>query len=596
MATIAYKYGALWPKDWGPDCERQLQLQVELWNALVRIYNETKAEIRALTPNTEELDIATKALDTFRVDAQATEMRIKAARSGILNSEESIDPQQIRNDRLHLAEVRRSIKIATQDRLGLARSARAAYASEQVATAIDRQQQHFKEARQKAASSGLWWSNYNAIMASFDVARQRRAKDGGGDLKEKRFHGDGRLTVQLQGGATIDEIFASPEDGGRSEARLIMAPPPGWENCRAGKTPPTPGSKRSNRRSLATLALTVYTSRNEDGKVIRRFINIPIVYDRPLPSDARIQQIVMTRRRGNRSPTGDWRYEVVFTLRVADPVMRPSERLAAIHIGWRKVADGIRVATVADCRGCSYFVLPLSINNRFERASSMLSLADTSAKEMQHIIKSQFHINESSPSLIINDIELVNIAHSGSSAAMRLRGMLRNWLEHCPDYYQELRDVLSAWSHKDVTLRWMARNIVSRAVRHRRDVVRVWVAGLVANYDTVIIQQNNIAKLKRRGKTTDLEMGERRCIQRMAPGDVRANVVMSLAKNGITVHSFTEDIPLTCSICGGLIAHQGDSTTMIRCSFCPAHQDIDENTARNYLAALVRQRRQESSS
>ena len=573
MATISYKYGALWPKDWTDDCDRQMWLQMELWNALVHIHHETGDAIRALTPSTGDLAAATVSLEQMRSEAAELESRIKAA---------GASPG---DDRLRLAGIRKALKAVASRRVELARQARAEGAAEQVAVVYDEQQQRFKDARREGAHNGLWWGNYNAIMTSFDGARSHLAW-AGGDLREKAFRGEGRLTVQIQGGATAEELFAPAGSGGRNEARLIDGPPPGWEDRRAGKTPPTPGSKRSQRRRLVTLAMTVYTGRDAEGKPTRRLLHVPLVYDRPLPPLGRVQQVVLTRRRGSRAPTGDWRHEVVFTLRVPEPAPRNPNRLAAVHIGWRTVEDGVRVATVADRGGCSYLVLPPSVEGRFRAAQDMMAAADGDAEAMRLRLAGVWD-TAGAPATLRADFDLVRRARTGGAIARALRWMDENWREAAPDYGPRLRDALGLWCHQDLAARWMARNSLARTLRHRRDLVRVWVAGLAARYDAVILLHDESAQPWRGGRGGAPLPMIRRAVQSMAPGEIRAAVAMTLKSRGVTVLDRGGKPAGTCSGCGGAIASFGPSAGCVRCSGCGAIRDADDNAALNAFAILT---------
>ena len=585
MAMIAYKYGALRPLDWGDDCLVQMKLQTDLWNALVTIYHETGDTIRSLTPTTKELTEAAELLNDIKEEVAELEVAMKADKIARYFEKGSVTAGKAGADKLRLSALRANLKEAAQTRVALAKKARAEFAADQVAATYDRQQVQIKEARQTAAAKGLWWGNYNAIMTSFDGARSRIAKSGG-ELKKKYFHGEGRLTAQLQGGASAEEMFAP--HGGRNEARLIEGPPPGWTDIHAPgskKTPPTPGAKREQKRRMATLVLTVYTRRGVDSKLMRRVLNIPFIYNRPLPPDARVQQVAMTRRRSDQAPAIGWRYEVVFTLRVPDPVSSRLDRKAAVHVGWRAVDDGVRVATVADTQGVSYFVLPQRLASRFETASTMVSAADKDAETMRATVLDW--LMPLPPATIQADLEAVRQARSGAGVARSLRWMARNWKQLTPEYLANTLAILDDWARNDLRYRWMARNIQAKAVRHRQDLVRVWVAELARQYDEVIIQNYDISRLKRRDLTDASVPSGRRNVQRMAPGELRAALTMSLKSRGVAVRSHDQKASWVCHSCGVEHAPADPLALRVRCPGCGIYWDIDDNAAKNALAALV---------
>ncbi|MEI7608549.1 MAG: hypothetical protein WCJ64_14320, partial [Rhodospirillaceae bacterium] len=366
------------------------------------------------------------------------------------------------------------------------------------------------------------------------------------------------------------------------------------QSCRANltrieprfKTPPTPGSKRSQSRRLVTLAMTVYTARDDDGKPTRRVVHVPLLYARPLPADGRIQQIVLTRRRGDRSPSGDWRYEVVFTLRVPEPAAKATGSAAAIHIGWRTVDQGVRVATVADQHGVSYFVLPGDLAARFELAAETLSRADSEAEAMRADLATRSHLQDAPPT-VQADMESVRRARSGAGIARAMRWMARNWKQHAADYCPADLADLATWSHADLETRWMARNIQANAVRHRRALVRTWVAELADRYYRVIVQTYDISRLRRRNVVDEALPSARRNVQRMAPGEIRAAVTMTLKSRGVLVVPHADKATWCCHVCGAEQAPSDPLALRARCPGCGAAWDVDDNAAKNALGVLV---------
>ena len=585
MATIAYKFGALRPLDWGDDCLIQMKLQTDFWNALVKIHHDTGDAIRSLTPATKELADVTALLGNIKVEAAELEEAMKADKVSRYFEKGSVPAGKAGADKLLLSNLRTKLKEASQTRAALAKKARTEFAADQVTATYDKQHVLVKQARKDAAAKGLWWGNYNAILASYDGACSRIAKSGG-ELKEKYFHGEGRLTAQLQGGASPEEMFAP--QGGRNEARLIDGPPPGWIDIHAPgskKTPPTPGAKREQKRRMATLVLTVYTGRGEDNKPTRRVLHVPFIYNRPFPPDARVQQVVMTRRRSDQAPAIGWRYEVVFTLRVPEPVSGGLARKAAVHVGWRTVDEGVRVATVADTQGVSYFVLPQTLASRFEAASTMVSTADKAAETMRATVLDW--LMPLPPATVQTDLEAVRRARSGAGIARSLRCMARNWKQQAPEYLVEMFAILDDWAHNDLNHRWMARNIQAKAVRHRQNLVRVWVAGLALQYDDVVIQHYDISQLKRRDLADASIPSARRNVQKVAPGELRAAVTMTLKSRGVAVRSLDEKVSWICHQCGVEHAPADPLALRVRCPGCGKYWDVDDNAAKNALSALV---------
>ncbi len=132
-----------------------------------------------------------------------------------------------------------------------------------------------KHARQE---SGLWWGNYNAVCGAYERARAR-ALQTGATLRFRAFDGTGRFRNQIVGGMSVDDLFA-----GRHSAGLRRAP---VERC-----PHASVRAERRRRSRTTLTATVYTVARE-----RRNLTWPMIMHRPIPADARIKEIIVTRKR-----------------------------------------------------------------------------------------------------------------------------------------------------------------------------------------------------------------------------------------------------------------------------------------------------------
>lgn len=92
--------------------------------------------------------------------------------------------------------------------------------------------EHFEAVKSARQNSGLWWGNYNAIVASYETARTKAMKENA-ELRSRRFTGEGRFTVQIVGGASVQEITRGTK---QVSIDLTDQPVPG----RGGKPPPAP--------------------------------------------------------------------------------------------------------------------------------------------------------------------------------------------------------------------------------------------------------------------------------------------------------------------------------------------------------------------
>ena len=67
----------------------------------------------------------------------------------------------------------------------------------------ERTLRRIKRARRAAASLGLFWGTYNAVLQAADTGRQ-----SGGELQFRSFQGEGTLTAQVMGGASVAKSSA----------------------------------------------------------------------------------------------------------------------------------------------------------------------------------------------------------------------------------------------------------------------------------------------------------------------------------------------------------------------------------------------------
>ena len=166
--SVSYKYGLLAPIDWGDDCEEEISLQTVLWNKLVELENSYRQHVRAL--EREDLNVVQLENDRLAIDtkkeallAQRNAAR-RAARRKIATPD--ID-RQLLDVSSQLAAVvaqhrgaQRFIHKSRQEQLRLLNAER------------------YRAVSQARRESGLFWSNYNAVIGDYEVARRQTIRKG----------------------------------------------------------------------------------------------------------------------------------------------------------------------------------------------------------------------------------------------------------------------------------------------------------------------------------------------------------------------------------------------------------------------------------
>jgi hypothetical protein len=329
MAVFAYKYALREPLNWGDDCLNQMKLANELWNALVGVehhHTEARHSIINDPPELARLNDEIKLLqEQVAALVEEKKQRNKVARK---KTDTAILDARVRELKARLKPLYEEAKTARKASVIANKALLDARTAERYA--------EVKQARQAAASDGLWWGNYNAVMASFDAAVSRTYKEGG-ELRTKRFNGEGRLANQIQDGISVEDLL----DGKCTRIRLVDEP---WDH--KGK-----GQQVRQDKQRYHLEFCAYANGRQ-----KRMVRFPIVFHRPLPEKALIKQVTVKRIR----EFDRWKWFVVFTIDTQEKVQLPTycRDEAVVNFGWRKTEDGIRIATVLRNGHIDYILYP----------------------------------------------------------------------------------------------------------------------------------------------------------------------------------------------------------------------------------------------
>jgi hypothetical protein len=325
MLALAYKYRLLPPLNWGDDCEAQIRNKAAaFWNRLVEIEQAHVETVREIIGNDPTVAEAAARVEAIVTEIAALRLSRKEARRTTRKAAAPGEDQDIRR-----------LQVALQPRRDELRAARVTSAAAKAADLKAASAKRFVDirlARQAAAADGLWWGNYNAILQSFETAAAVARKTGA-VLHPRRFDAEGRLTNQLQGGATPAEILAGSHPQVRFE--FVGGPSP------------------KRQMHLVVCAFI-------EGRTNKRMVEFPMIMHRPLPVDASIQSVTVHRRRV--ADRTEW--HAVFDLRCPQPPLpeRSEPQVAAVNFGWRKVGDdALRVATILRGGKTHFIMVPPAI-------------------------------------------------------------------------------------------------------------------------------------------------------------------------------------------------------------------------------------------
>jgi hypothetical protein len=195
-------------------------------------------------------------------------------------------------------------------------------------------------------AGGLYWATFNDVVARHETARrqvvERRRSGAQAEFRLRPFAGEGTLTAVLQRRDSDPLRTPAALADARSKWRNIVRLPAPQESF------PAPAQRRSSQRQMAAIRIG---STPERAPIWQQ---LPIVWHRPLPADADVAQVQLTRRR----VAGRFRVRLSVTCRLPQPPPA-STALPAVawDFGWRSIGSGeLRAAVWASERPLSLVV------------------------------------------------------------------------------------------------------------------------------------------------------------------------------------------------------------------------------------------------
>lgn len=531
--VVIRKYGLLEPKDWGTDCDDEMRRMDAFWNTLVNIHEDHVARYLCRIAEDDEFAAAKNEYDGL-VASHAQSVAVAAAKKQLAIAQKGATRR--------MAVELRALEAVRYDEVKVARK-----------------------------NSGLWWGNYNAIARSFERARSAALR-GGHTMRRRSGDGDGRITNTLQGGADLESLY----DGSLSQ---IMVRPP---SARAWSA-----ESRGERRRLQRTVLTV-TIFVRDGE--RRTVTWPMIMHRPIPPECRVKEAIVTRRRQG----SNWRWAVSFVCaRPAKPLtpLPASSNRIGVDIGWRRVPEGLRVATVLASGGVPrYIVMPSDMMDSFsliddlrrrvrvsgQRGLDLLQDADAgSYKEpYQNILRIFQHIPEK------------KIAH------------VKEFIRSAFFLEQDLEVIdaeMLAWRREFMRLLDWSSNQQKKVVARRNHFYQNSAIEIVRDASDVVINDIKFGEIAaRRPEVTDGVFFPNRANWYRtiaAPSELIGALKLQAAKRGIAVVKRDAESPVRCPSCGSTSRKTRADALPQVCANCETRFDQDVVACESLLAPAQPTRR-----
>jgi hypothetical protein len=552
IEVVIRKYGLLAPLNWDDDCDNELSRQVTLWNRLVEIEEWYRKSFRKITDDNSQMeDIQQKIVvaianhaSFLEENAQILQKKGKSANFYVKQQARDLHAEIIRlkkGESVIRKEARASLRHLTVE-LELQRRAKV------------------KIARQ---ASGLWWNNYNAVIRSYERGR-RMVHRNGGELKPKVFDGVGCFSNQLQGGLTVNKLF----EGTSFQIAVRALPENAW-------THPKRGERRRLQRTILTATVFVLAGQ-------KRTVSWPMIMHRPIPEDCLIKEAIVTRRAFN----SDYKWEVVFTC--TRPVQQSNHKICvnprvSIDLGWRRTAEGLRVATALKYGGpAQFFIIPNDLIRSFQ---------------LVEILKEKEFISVQRCVAKLRQLDLIRVSTETQTVISQLFDETRITSRHLKALhthvneqkinYHELVDLLENWRKESKLLSIWQANQRRKTINRRAMLYQRYAAEISEMAGTVILQRLNLDRIIRRSTALGLRQLHKNSAYNRniaAISTLTHWIETQCRKRNIPIVYFIGTPKQVCYHCGSEQSQLELETGNQVCQQCQTHWDTDVGACQAMLA------------
>lgn len=445
--------------------------------------------------------------------------------------------------------------------------------------------------RHAIAARGLMWGSYNAVKASIEQACS------GGEMHLRRRGDVNQLVVQIQHGASVEQIFSG------KHGQLQIDPVPLTPKQNADGAWIWDGPRHERRHGARTRARIRVESDGRDPV----WVEFPVTLHRPLPPNARIMgaRLQMWREAGREE------FELQLTVDVKAPAQTTTGPAIGIDICWRR-QDAIRVAYWYDTDGNhGPVMLDNEIVTTLEHADSLRSIRDRAENEAYAKLVAWLKTPPIAlPDWLREETKMIALWKNASRRMAKLllghwetkkdasgqdvkdsrgdavRNKVDGWRQRRFDGDEAMYDTLEAWQRQNKHLGQWEHDERRKALARRREAFRVWAAGVARKYRLVCIEDFDLSTfaprkpVEEKGEHDDLARKQRVV---SAPGELRDVLYNACRSRGTVVTKRpSEFTTIECHVCGQITEWDKAKWLCHRCE-CGAIWDQDCNAAINLL-------------
>lgn len=582
MGSLVYKFGLLDPTFNADLVDEQMRLAHRYRNILVEIEHERRAtylEVMAAHPDVGPLEQQLQDLV-----AQRDEVREQILKARAQTRSRSEDPD-LRARAKDLGAQATALRV----RVKAARKAVADDAT--VRRRLDESNEYARQrVRDERGRCDVYWGTYLLQEADSDRARLEKTPP-----KFRRWTGEGRVSVQLQGGLEIDDLWGSD-----TQLRIDPVSPDAHNPLQAR------GVRRRAQRTLLHLRV------NSDRQKKPIWAKWPMILHRPLPVGAVVKTATVSRRRRNCQM---WRWSVELTLSVPDSSMRPApdSGVLAMNLGYCQRPGGdIRAGYIVGDDGYQQEILVTKrVIEDVGKSESIRGFRDTNMDLMRTWLVGWRQTVYARHEEIVQEISTarpestgferlveyikqapipgwlaarIHHVHSWKSAE-RFRQLAERWRDNRFPGDERIHPIMSAWYKREVHLECYESGRRDHALLRRREQYRCLAAKMAVKYRSLVIDDTDLRVFMKSPapESTRVDMVPMKRNQRLAAGSELRNVFINAFGGRVSKQS-ARDKTRRCYSCG----HVDDWDRLEygrghRCTGCGASWDQDANFCRNLL-------------
>jgi len=583
-----YEYGLLDPTSNEKLVDDQMRAAHRYYNQLVEIERERRREISLILvghPDTEGLAAQVSDLAKQRDEAR---LAIKASRKRTRDRSETAQMRaRVKDLAAQLKAAREALKAARD----------AIKTDVAIAAAIDAADARAADRVRKArAACGAYWGSYLLQEQAVDAAKKSKAPPN-----FKRWTGEGRVSVQLQGGISTAEMFGS-------DTQLQVAP--------VSPDAHDPGKPRGVRRLASRTTLRLRVQSTEKGRAI--WAEWPMILHRPIPPGSRVKVATVSRRRRD---CRRWDWRLLLTLEIPDDAATggpiPASGAVALNLGWCKLKDDhvghVRAGYVlsSDDAVDREIAVPSSTIDRVEKSEAIRSQRDKDLDQMRAAITTWLRAHEADlPAWIVDRTILSRQPRQDPNAsrvwswhvaqwrsAARFRALAFAWRAQRFAGDDDGYEILEDWRYRDEHLERYESGMRGGGLRDRRERYRVLAAELSARYRTLVVDDFDLREFQQSPKPeeTRVERPAAKRNQRHAAGSELRGALLNAFGPARVLELSSVDVTRTCAAtvldeatgaaraCGQVDDWDHALRREHTCSACGATWDQDQNACRNLI-------------